>query len=60
MKKLFTITDTHTNKSIGQFFDDRMAAKAVRKQLNPKDDSGNEQFRYVVSLGPDHRLYKRN
>jgi hypothetical protein len=53
MLKLYQITDTHTRKPIdGLYFVDKKLAKDKRRELN--GSSAPEQFRYVVSPGPDH------
>jgi hypothetical protein len=58
-KRLFALRDTQHNRVGEPYFDDRMAAKAMRKQLNTRDSNGLEVLRYVVTYGPDHRLYRK-
>jgi len=59
MKRLFQLFDTKENKVCDGFYADKMVAKAERKRINQRDVQGNEQFRFIVQPGPDHRSFKR-
>lgn len=59
MKRLFSVKDSHNNKVI-EHFDDKMKAKAVRNELNPKRSEDfvlGTRERYYVTKGPDHKDY---
>jgi hypothetical protein len=57
-KRLFGLKEVAKNRLLDQFFDDRMEAKDLRKKLNPRTESGQEIYNFVVTYGPDHRLFK--
>lgn len=50
MKRLFAIKDTNTGDILQFFFNNKMAAKAKRDELN----AANHAHPYVVTKGPDH------
>ena len=57
--KLFQILDTSTRKVVpGAHFSDKEQAKRKRKELNPRDESGQEIMLHVVTYGPDHRKFR--
>ena len=54
MKKLFTVRDNSTNKTVDEFFDKKKDAKTLRDTLNTESSS---DVRYTVTLGPDHHRF---
>lgn len=58
--KLFQILDTEKNKILpDSFFTDKMQAKKKRTALNGIEAEQEGKFRFVVTLGPDHRRYSQ-
>jgi hypothetical protein len=61
MKRLYQIIDTKTKKPVDDlYFNDKMAAKAARRELNGGDEASMTTLRYIVSPGPDHHKYARS
>jgi hypothetical protein len=61
MKRLYQIIDTKTRKPVDDlYFNDKMAAKAARRELNGGDEASMTTLRYIVSPGPDHYKYARS
>lgn len=60
MKRLYQITDLTTRKAVpDEFFSDKQKAKTRRRELNGDEtELAPNQFRFVVSPGPDHHNYK--
>lgn len=59
--KLFQLYDTQEEKVVpDSFFHDKMQAKKKRTELNGQQQEAEGKFRYVVTLGPDHRRYSSN
>mgnify|MGYP000296441669 CR=1 FL=1 len=57
--RLYQITDTKNGRPVPDFFfTDKISAKAKRRELNG-DETELEKLRFVVSPGPDHRLFKK-
>lgn len=57
--RLYQITDTQNGRPLPDlFYTDKISAKAKRRELNG-NESEQEKLRYVVSPGPDHRLFKK-
>jgi hypothetical protein len=54
MKKLFTVKDNSTNKTVDQYFDKKPDAKELRDSLNKECATEN---RFTVTLGPDHKRF---
>lgn len=56
MKKLFTVRDSSTGRTVrDKFFDKKKDAKTLRDELNK--EFGPTSTRYTVTLGPDHHRF---
>lgn len=59
LKALFAIKELATDRVMPEpMFEEKQLAKKHRKELNPKNDKGEEIFNFVVTLGPDHDKYE--
>lgn len=52
--KLFQLKNSSTGSIYPQAFPNKMEAKAVRRQLNGKNENGQEAIVWIVTPGPDH------
>lgn len=55
MKKLYTILDRTTGKTLDEFFSNKDVAKNRRDELNGERPDDPNAMRFVVAHGPDHR-----
>lgn len=57
---LFAVVNIKTNRAV-DYAADKMAAKAIRNNLNEEAAGGKEDAppEFKVSVGPDHRHYQK-
>jgi hypothetical protein len=54
--ELFVVKNRSSHEVL-KVFNNKLAAKVFRKEINPKEEGGEEIMQHVVSLGKDHDKY---